>query len=235
LEIPQLFRESRYGMPSADQILPNRNYLIGYSYLFRQPRWAMQVIDGSASDVSVDRQDCFRPDLRIPETFRATLSDYAGSGYDRGHLVPSADSNETRLENSETFLLSNMSPQVPDMNRRSWRILESAVRKIAQKPEVVEVYAISGPVFDLSKPFTKIGDDVIVPHEFFKTVLVEDNKGRIDFYSFLLPNKKTDTTYKDHVVSVKYLEFRTGLLLWDRLKGSSIEKAKTKKTIRKEI
>ena len=45
MEIPQLFRETRYGMPTADQILPNRNYLIGYSYLFRQPRWAMQVID----------------------------------------------------------------------------------------------------------------------------------------------------------------------------------------------
>ena len=166
MEIPQLFRETRYGMPTADQILPNRNYLIGYSYLFRQPRWAMQVIDGRAKDVSVDREDCFRTDLRIPEEFRATIADYSGSGYDRGHLVPSADSNSSRLENSETFLISNMAPQHPDLNRKVWRILEDKVRKTALIQKVVEVYAISGPVFDITKPFSKIGDDVIVPHEF---------------------------------------------------------------------
>ena len=232
MEIPSLFKESRYGMPNADQILPNRNYIVGYSYLFRQPRWAMQVIDGEAVDVSVDRQDCFRPDLRVPEIFRATLSDYTSSGYDRGHLVPSADSNGSRLENSETFLLSNMSPQAPDMNRRSWRMLESAVRKVALKKDVVEVYAISGPVFDISEPFTKIGDDVVVPHAFFKSVLVENNKGGIDFCSFLLPNKKTEKNYQDCTVSVEYLEFRTGLQLWDKLKGSKINKAKTKTNLR---
>ena len=154
MEIPSLFRETRYGMPTADQILPNRNYLIGYSYLFRQPRWAMQVIDGEAQDVSVERQDCFRPDLRIPEVFRSTLSDYRGSGYDRGHLVPSADSNSSRLENSETFLMTNMAPQHPDLNRKIWRMLEDKARKIALKENIVEVYAISGPVFDLTKPFS---------------------------------------------------------------------------------
>ena len=230
MEIPQLFRETRYGMPTADQILPNRNYLIGYSYLFRQPRWAMQVIDGRAKDVSVDREDCFRTDLRIPEEFRATLADYSGSGYDRGHLVPSADSNSSRLENSETFLISNMAPQHPDLNRKVWRILEDKVRKTALIQKVVEVYAISGPVFDITKPFSKIGDDVVVPHEFFKTILVEDNRGKFKFYSFLIPNKEMDNQeVNDFATSVNYIEFRTGLKLWDRLKGQTVDKEKKKK------
>ena len=230
MEIPQLFRETRYGMPTADQILPNRNYLIGYSYLFRQPRWAMQVIDGRAKDVSVDREDCFRTDLRIPEEFRATIADYSGSGYDRGHLVPSADSNSSRLENSETFLISNMAPQHPDLNRKVWRILEDKVRKTALIQKVVEVYAISGPVFDITKPFSKIGDDVIVPHEFFKTILVEDNRGKFKFYSFLIPNKEMDNQeVNDFATSVNYIEFRTGLKLWDRLKGQTVDKEKKKK------
>ena len=230
MEIPQLFRETRYGMPTADQILPNRNYLIGYSYLFRQPRWAMQVIDGRAKDVAVDREDCFRTDLRIPEEFRATLADYSGSGYDRGHLVPSADSNSSRLENSETFLISNMAPQHPDLNRKIWRMLEDRVRKTALVQKVVEVYAISGPVFDITKPFLKIGDDVIVPHEFFKTILVEDNRGKFKFYSFLIPNKEIDSKeINDFATSVNYIEFRTGLKLWDRLKGQTVDKEKKKK------
>lgn len=230
MEIPQLFRETRYGMPTADQILPNRNYLIGYSYLFRQPRWAMQVIDGKAKDVAVDREDCFRTDLRIPEEFRATLADYSGSGYDRGHLVPSADSNSSRLENSETFLISNMAPQHPDLNRKIWRMLEDRVRKTALVQKVVEVYAISGPVFDITKPFSKIGDDVVVPHEFFKTILVEDNRGKFKFYSFLIPNKEMDDQeVNDFATSVNYIEFRTGLKLWDRLKGQTVDKEKKKK------
>jgi endonuclease G len=230
MEIPQLFRETRYGMPTADQILPNRNYLIGYSYLFRQPRWAMQVIDGKAKDVAVDREDCFRTDLRIPEEFRATLADYSGSGYDRGHLVPSADSNSSRLENSETFLISNMAPQHPDLNRKIWRMLEDKVRKTALIQKVVEVYAISGPVFDITKPFSKIGDDVVVPHEFFKTILVEDNRGKFKFYSFLIPNKEMDNQeVNDFATSVNYIEFRTGLKLWDRLKGQTVDKEKKKK------
>lgn len=230
MEIPQLFRETRYGMPTADQILPNRNYLIGYSYLFRQPRWAMQVIDGKAKDVAVDREDCFRTDLRIPEEFRATLADYSGSGYDRGHLVPSADSNSSRLENSETFLISNMAPQHPDLNRKIWRMLEDKVRKTALVQKVVEVYAISGPVFDITKPFSKIGDDVVVPHEFFKTILVEDNRGKFKFYSFLIPNKEMDNQeVNDFATSVNYIEFRTGLKLWDRLKGQTVDKEKKKK------
>jgi len=239
MEIPSLFPQTRYGMPTADQILPNRNYLIGYSYLFRQPRWSMHIIDGQAEDVSVDREDCFRPDLRIPETFRCSLADYRGSGYDRGHLVPSADRNSSRLENSETFLMSNMAPQHADLNRKIWRMLEEEARTIALKENVVEVYCISGPVFDITKPFSKIGEDVVVPHEFFKSMLVEDSKGKIKIYSFLIPNEEIDVEYNtngtvrvgrynDFATSVNYIEFRSGLQLWNRLSGPTMEKLKKK-------
>ena len=199
----------------------------------------MHIIDGQAEDVSVDREDCFRPDLRIPETFRCSLSDYRGSGYDRGHLVPSADRNSSRLENSETFLMSNMTPQHPDLNRKIWRMLEQEARTIALKENVVEVYSISGPVFDITKPFSKIGEDVVVPHEFFKSMLVEDSKGKIKIYSFLIPNEEIDVEYNtngtvrvgrynDFATSVNYIEFRSGLQLWNRLSGPTIEKLKKK-------
>jgi endonuclease G len=232
MEIPQLFKESRYGIPMADQILPNRNYLIGYSYLFRQPRWAVQVIDGQDESVTVDREDAFRADLRVPEMFRSTLSDYRGSGYDRGHLVPSADRLSSRLENSETFLMTNMAPQTPHLNRVIWRELESKIRKVADKKNIVEVYVISGPVFDISKPLKLIGDDVVIPHEFFKSILVEDNRGKFKFFSYILPNDKDDEVLMDSLgdfaTSTEDIEFRTGLQLWGKLKGSSVEREKKK-------
>jgi endonuclease G len=97
-------------MPAADQIIFNRHYVLGYSYYFRQAKWALEIIN---SEDVVERSDNFRPDYRIPEMFRVDLQDYSGSGHDRGHLVASADKRSVELENSETFLLSNMSPQKP--------------------------------------------------------------------------------------------------------------------------
>lgn len=89
LDLPSLRRETRYGMPAADQILFNRHYVLGYSYYFRQAKWALEIIDPDKSDV--ERADNFRPDYRIPQMFRADLVEYRGSGYDRGHLVASAN------------------------------------------------------------------------------------------------------------------------------------------------
>ena len=65
----------------------------------------------------VERSESFRPDYRIPEMFRADLEDYTGSQHDRGHLVASANRRIVVLKNSETFLLSNMSPQNPGFNQ----------------------------------------------------------------------------------------------------------------------
>ena len=64
-------------MPMADLLLFNREYVVGYSYLFRQPKFAMEVIDPNNRAIEIsDRLNDFRPDLRIPEQFRADLEDY---------------------------------------------------------------------------------------------------------------------------------------------------------------
>ena len=94
LDIPSPRKETRYGMPAADQILFNRYYITGYSYYFRQPKWVMEIVDPptiNGDPEGVERSDNFRPDFRVPHLFRADLVDFKGSGYDRGHLVPSAD------------------------------------------------------------------------------------------------------------------------------------------------
>ena len=68
-------RETRYGMPAADQIVVNRHYTIGYSYYFRQAKWGLEIIDPDRSE-NVDRFNNFRPDLPIPQIIRADLADY---------------------------------------------------------------------------------------------------------------------------------------------------------------
>jgi endonuclease G len=236
-QIPSLRPETRYGFPSSDHLLFNRQYVVGYSYLFAQPRWALEIIDPANSRVEVpDRIDSFRPDLRIPETFRAGLCDFRGSGYDRGHLIASADRRSSGTLNSETFLLSNMCPQHPNLNRKAWRILEEKVRILSKQEDIVEVYAICGPLFNIGKAIQVIGVDpddkcdvtIPIPHEFFKSIIAEELRGRLHFWSFILPNEDCLDGLSQYQVSTLEAEMRAGLMLWDRLTGEVVNRLKSK-------
>ena len=152
-----LKRETRYGLPTADQILYNRHYVLGYSYYFRQAKWALEIIDSDRTDVV--RSNNFRSDYRVPEKFRADKDVYEGSGFNRGHLVASANQFETQLQNSETFLLSNMCPQKPRFNSGIWKKLEDAVRKLDAQDKIFETYVISGPIFYFDQDVIMMGHD----------------------------------------------------------------------------
>ena len=231
-KLPSLRRETNYGMPAADQILFNRYYVVGYSYYFRQAKWALEITD--SENVHLDRANDFRPDFRIPEIYRADLADYVGSGYDRGHLVCSADQRELELQNSETFLLSNMCPQAPKFNRDIWRKLETAVRELDAKPEILETFVVSGPIFDHDKKTSVIGSTdpsgvtLPIPHAFFKSVLAEDNRGRLKMWSFMLPNKASSKPLSEFRVKTLLVEKMAGIVLWENLVGTAIRTEKNR-------
>lgn len=232
IDMPNLRAEARYGMPTADQILLNRHYVLGYSYYFRQAKWAMEIVNQNTVDI--ERADNFRPDYRVPEIFRADLVDYKHSGYDRGHLVSSADQNETNIQNSETFLLSNMTPQAPKFNRNIWMKLELAVRKLDARKDIYETYVICGPIFDFDTPVSSIGTEdgngvsLPVPNAFFKSILTENKKGGLHMWSFIIPNKKSGKPLEHFQVSAVEVEKMTGIFLWDHLFGKKIELEKNK-------
>lgn len=227
--------EVRYGQPSADQILCNRYYSVGYSYRFRQAAWSLEIIH-QARDLmqETDRLNNFRPDFRIPARFRADLSDYKASGYDRGHLVASADQDTKNIQNSETFLLSNMCPQKPELNRKKWRELETAVRSLDAHEDVLETYVISGPIFDFDEPTKLIGVEdengkpIPVPSHFYKCVLAEFISGKLKLWAFEMANNECNKPLDEYRVATTYIEQRAGLLLWDNLRGEDVESEKSK-------
>jgi endonuclease G, mitochondrial len=232
LDLPSLKRETRYGMPAADQILFNRHYVIGYSYYFRQAKWALEIVDPDKTDV--ERADNFRSDYRVPQMFRADLADYQNSGFDRGHLVASANQREMEIQNSETFLLSNMSPQTPQFNRQIWKKLEKAVRELDAKKSIFETYVLCGPIFDFNKPVITIGSEdangvtLPVPHSYFKSILTENDRGALHMWSFIIPNRASNKPLKDFRVPTTQVERYSGLCIWERLVGAKIEKEKSK-------
>src|SRR5690606_37019502 len=111
--------------------------------------------------------DWFEKDAAIP-TGSADFYDYKGSGYTKGHLVPSADRAWNRKVNEETFLMSNISPQAYHFNGGVWRELEENVRDWAREND--RLFIVTGPVIGQSRE--RIGSNqVTVPEAFFKAIL----------------------------------------------------------------
>ncbi|MDE2728723.1 MAG: DNA/RNA non-specific endonuclease [Gemmatimonadota bacterium] len=230
MDVPSVRREARYGIPQADQVIYNRHYITGYSYYFRQAKWALEIIDPDYT--GLERVDNFRPDYRVPEMFRADLADYKGYGYDRGHLVASANQREVKLQNSETFLLSNMSPQVPGFNRGLWKELEDATRALNEQEHILETYVICGPIFHFDEATELIGSEddngvtLPIPNAYFKSILTENDRGTLDFWSFILPNERIDRPLKSFLVPTTKIEQYAGVHLWNRLQGATIARKK---------
>ena len=235
----QMQRELRYGAPVCDQILTGRYFTIGYSWYFRQAKWTLEIINRERRLIrdlpKTKRPDNFRADLRIPPRFRAGLNAFKNSGYDRGHLVPSADQNFLLLVNSETFLLSNMSPQHKDFNRGIWADLEDAVRNLDAQDHVLETYVLTCPVFYFDQPVTtigkeqgKLGIDLPVPHAFIKSVLIEDKAGALSLWTFQMNNEKLEGELSDYLVSTYDAEQIVGGRFWDRVSGTDLHQQKQK-------
>lgn len=227
-------RELRYGYPVCDELLTGRYFTIGYSWYFRQAKWTLEIINPNDHIISeTERLNNFRADIRIPTRFRAGLNAYKGSGYDRGHLVASANQTILEIQNSETFLLSNMSPQVDKFNRGIWQRLESAIRILNSQPDILETYVLTAPVFYFDKPIHTIGSptdelgiDIPVPHGFIKSVLAEDIKGRLLLWTFEMENTDLNGKIEEYLVSTYDAEQIIGGRFWDRISGNDIHDQK---------
>ncbi len=170
---------------------------------------------------NIERTDDFRPYNSIPNGARSELSDYSGSGFDRGHMAPAGDMIRSTKVMSESFLLSNMAPQVGiGFNRHIWENLESAIRGWGQQRGKLTI--ITGSIF---KPengrisYQVIGDDyTAVPTHFYKIVVDSKNANNVSVLAFILPNENlTGRNVSEFLTSVDEIERLTGLNLLEKL------------------
>ena len=198
---------------------PEGRYTMLYDTAYRQAAWVAYLL--TRRDVSgkgVKRSGVFKSD---PEVIArgwpsAADRDYTGSGFDRGHLLPSADRDDTPQENGATFRLSNVSPQRPGLNRGTWRRLEERVRRWAARYD--SLYIVTGG--ELTPSLRRIRGGVGIPQRFFKTILVRDG-GTFRAIAFLIPN--TERPAGDcfrYAISVDSLERVLGMDFYSALPDS---------------
>lgn len=129
------------GQPT-NYLMEKPQYAMSYHRDNGRPNWVSWHLDTTWLG-STPRQDSFRPDTSLPVGWYQVLgTDFSGSGYDRGHMCPSADRTKTVADNDSTFLMSNMIAQAPTNNQQTWANLESYCRTLANAGN--ELYIISG-------------------------------------------------------------------------------------------
>jgi endonuclease G len=188
---------------STGEIIRHSYYTLSYSEKNEQAAWVFYHLSSAINNGTQDRTDDFRADPAV-STGSAKLSDYAGSGYDRGHLCPAADMTQNKISMSETFFLSNMSPQLAGFNRGIWSTLEDQVRKWSAKYETI--YIVTGPVFENN--LGVIGsENVTVPGSYYKIIF----DGKNNMIGLILPNASSSKSLDQFVVPVDQIEKETSI------------------------
>lgn len=146
-------------------------FAVLYSGESKTPVYTVERLTPSSleSAQGIKRSDRFYPEARLPAAYRAQLADYAGTGYDRGHMAPAGDM-PTAQAKAQSFSLANMVPQAPALNQKAWNQIEQAIRKYALRAPG-EVYVFTGPRYSAA-PASLGANRVWVPAATWKLVHV---------------------------------------------------------------
>ena len=207
----------------SDRMITHKGYTVSYNYDWKIPNWvAYELTDWEAAGV-VPRYDRFKPDPMVPQNVTATTNDYKHSGYDRGHMAPAADMKWDEQAMRESFYLSNICPQNPNLNGGVWKDLEEQVRDLASQKG--RIFVVCGPIVnDVS---TTIGENkVVVPQAFFK-VLLQEEKGEIHTIGFVYENKSGKRPMSTYAMTVDEVETITNIDFFPSLPNKIEKKAES--------
>ena len=167
--VAQCQAHAPYGFPQVQgQIQPlcQQAYLVGYDAAAKLPRFVMYELLPQNALGCVARTNAFAANQFVPNG--AVPGDYAGTGYDKGHMAPDGDLSWDVQVEFESFLMTNMSPQAGSLNRGIWKLLETSVRGWAVQRNQ-SYWVVAGGVYGAGDK--TIGKGVVVPHAFYKIVV----------------------------------------------------------------
>ncbi len=216
---------TKMGVPGHDgYFLCRTGFLLSHSQENKTPFWVIEHLTAEkAKSNEVQRDNNFKADPDLKKGTRAELSDYKNSGYDRGHMAPSADMKWNRDAMIQCFYLSNMVPQVgKGMNQGIWAQLEDNVRNWAISRG--DLYVFTGPIYSGENKITVGLNKVAVPTHLYKIVFDPNTEESI---AFMMPNIPLNIKdMPNYIVTIRDIENLTGLdflSVLDKQRQDSIE------------
>jgi len=182
-------------------------FVVMHSGVAKTPLWSAEYLTATAIDADIPRKNKFHEETRLPINERAQINDYAKSGYDRGHMSPSADM-PTESAQADSFSLANMVPQDHNNNTGIWSSIESATRYLAKKEG--SLYIITGPIF--KGDIRAIGNGVLIPTMIYKIIYSPKQQKAA---AYLTNNAPPGREYQ--VISIKELEALTGISFFPKM------------------
>lgn len=179
------------------------------------PNWVSWELLGTETSGEEERADKFTTDTNVDGC--ATTNDYRGSGYDRGHIAPAADMRWNQTAMQQSFMMTNIAPQLHSLNGGAWKKLEEKCRIWAQVDSAIII--IAGPV--TTDPIDEyIGEtQVAVPQRFFKVIAspwANPPRG----IGFIMPNGKVKGGMQAAAVTIDDVEAATGHDFFSQLPDS---------------
>lgn len=199
-----------------EEIIPYTGMTVSFNRNTHEPNWVAWELLGSEVTGESGREPGFLVDPEIDGC--ALPEDYRNTGFDRGHMAPAGDMKWHPQAMRESFYMTNICPQSPDLNRGAWKKLEEKCRQRAEVDSSLVI--ICGPVFDKSGPAARIGGTgVAVPQSFFKVILAPfvEHPWAI---GFIMPNGYVDGGMQKAAVPVDQVETLTGYDFFSALPDS---------------
>lgn len=212
----QLLYASPSPKSNCDQKINHSYYKICYDKNHKQAKWTFHELTSESINGTARRRNNYRRDPHVVEP--VLRDDYKGSGYDRGHLVPAGDMKLNTQAMSETFYMTNMSPQKPDLNRRIWNQLENAIRKMVKSNG--SAWIVTAPI--LKGNLSRLNSGVSIPQYYYKIAYFPKKQL---MKAYLLENRLYQKVPLSTLqVSVDYIEKLTGIDMFESLEDSLEER-----------
>ena len=198
------------GMPAplsgvSEQIVQKKFYIISYNKDTKLPNWVAWHLTADHTDGPTRRMSNFYEEESVASP-RATLDDYKGSGWSRGHMCPAGDNKWSETAMYESFSLANVCPQDASLNSGLWNSIEIDCRKWANR--FGDVYIVCGPLLYNKEHETIGANKVVVPEAFFKVVLCL--QGGPKAIGFVVKNNAGTKKKDQYVNTVDEVERITG-------------------------
>jgi endonuclease G len=191
----------------SEEIIRHSAFTLSYSEKHEQAKWvAYRLTAEMCNNNGEERTNNFRKDQKI-KTGSSDPLDYKKSGYDRGHLCPAGDMGWSEESMSESFLMSNMSPQLPGFNRGIWKNLEGEVRKWAIENK--ELFVVTAGILEGS--LMTIGPGKIAVPSYYYKVILDLHAPHYKAIAFVLPNEASKASVFKYAVSIDSVEHLTGI------------------------